>query len=532
VSSPSEAAADPAAADPAADPAVDTAAQAQVPWERLSVRSLAVRPAKDFVRVLPVLIGLVYAGSRGGGHDYWGLGIAALTMVTSIWRWFNTRYRVTADRVYVRRGLLNQKVLSVARDSVRSVDLSAHVIYRVLGVAEVKIGTGRNDRHEGENFRLDALAVADAEALRATLLATSATRTADVPAPEAEAPEHEIARLSPGWIRFAPMTLTGLVILGVLVGTVTQVTNESDVNLGSFGPVRRLTHAFAALSAARQIGEGAGIVLLSLVVVSVLGYIAVFWNFRLTRQTGDILRVTRGLLSTRATTIDTRRLRGVEISEPLLLRAMGGARCIAITTGLRVGGGAERGGSLLLPPAPRAVAHRVAAEILDAPADLCRGPLIRHGRAARRRRYTRALISAAVIVAAAAVFTVLRHGSAWIWTSCLALFPLLALVAADRYRSLGHLLRDGRLVARTGSLVRRRSILSLDGVVGWDLRQSWFQRRQALATLTAATAAGRQRYRVQDLPMDQAVALALAADRELIAPFLTAAAPTGTEPGR
>lgn len=516
------------------------AAQDDVVWQRLSARSLAVRPAKDLIRVLPVLIGVLYANAHGGKHDFWGLGIAALTMVMSVWRWFNTRYRVTDDRVYVRRGLLNQKVLSVARESVRSVDLSAHVLYRLLGLSEVKIGTGRNDRREGENFRLDALAKADAVALRATLLATSAARpvaagnrasgdqAADASPSDglatptlAEPPETEIARLHSGWIRFAPLTMTGLVILGVLAGTISQTTNESNVDLGSIGPIRRLTHAFGALSLPSQIGEGAAAVLLCLVVVSVLGYIAVFWNFRLTRQIGGTLRVTRGLLSTRATTIDLRRLRGIEISEPLLLRAAGGARCIAITTGLRVGGGAERGGSLLLPPAPRPVAYRVAAEILEVSPELCAAPLVRHGSAARRRRYTRALTVAALLVAIVAGITVLLDGPALIWIACLVLLPVSALLAADRYKGLGHLLRDGRLITRSGSLVRRRSILSLDGVVGWEVHQSWFQRRSGLVTLTAATAAGRQRYAVPDVLGHEAVALALAANRDLIEPFLT-----------
>jgi putative membrane protein len=526
-------------ADPSAAVTADPP-DPEVHWERLNFRSLAVRPAKDLVRLLPVLVGLLYAGSRNGHHDYWGLGFAVFAMVASIWRWFTTRYRITDDRVYVRRGLLNQKVLSVARASVRSVDLSAHVLYRLLGLAEVKIGTGRNDKREGENFRLDALAVTDAEALRAMLLAAPVARAvATSDAADASSAvldvqdvqgvqnvqDVEIARLHPAWIRFAPLTLTGLVILGVLVGTILQASNEAHVNLGSVGPIHRFTHDFTALPLVQQVLEGALFVLLSLVVVSVLGYIAVFWNFRLTRQGGDTLRVTRGLLSTRATTIDMQRLRGIEISEPLLLRAAGGARCIAITTGLRVGGGAERGGSVLLPPAPRAIADAVAGEVLgvsgELSEELCAGPLVEHGRAARRRRYTRALAGAALIVVAVAVLCWVQNGSVWIWLSFLALLPLAGLLAADRYRGLGHLLSGGRLVASTGSLVRRRSILATEGIVGWQIRQSWFQRRQGLVTLTAATAAGRQRYEVHDLPTADALALALAANQDLIAPFLT-----------
>ena len=55
--------------------------------------------------------------------------------------------------------------------------------------------------------------------------------------------------------------------------------------------------------------------------------------------------------------------------------------------------------------------------------------------------------------------------------------PLACLLAVDRYRSLGHAVVAGWLVFRQGSLVRRRCVLEVDGVIGWTLRQSFFQRR-------------------------------------------------------
>jgi putative membrane protein len=250
--------------------------------------------------------------------------------------------------------------------------------------------------------------------------------------------------------------------------------------------------------------------------------------------------VSRGLLSTRVTTIDTRRLRGAELSEPLLLRTVGGARCIAITTGLRVGHGAEHGGSLLLPPAPRLVARQVASAVLatmpapgtgEEPGDAgelaatreaVTADLVAHGPAARRRRYVRALACACVVIAVAAITWAAGGLPAWGVLVTLVLLPLAAALAADRYRSLGHLLTGGWLVTRTGSLVRRRSVLSTDGIIGWRIHQSWFQRRLGLVSLAATTAAGRQHYVAHDIPAAQALALATAATTDLLTPFLTA----------
>jgi putative membrane protein len=557
-------------------------------WLWLSPRSLVVRPVMDLIRLLPFLLGLLYLRSRGGSANYWGAAFAAFAIVTSTVRWLTTRYRITDERIYVRRGLLSQKVLSVARDSVRTVDLTAHVLYRILGLRRVAIGTGRNDRREGESFRLDALTLARAEELRTLLLAVPAPAGTALPGhggvalrgtaaggagpgsqgPGSQGPgdaagdvaagdrlardggagrapgdtagdtagnargaagtgavvtgETEIVRLSLAWIRFAPLTLTGLVILGVAFGVVAQFNDAAHVNLAKIGPVHSLIARFSALPLGPRILTAALLVAFCLVVISTVGYIAVFWHFRVVRQDEGTLRVSRGLLSTRATTIDMRRLRGVEISEPLLLRAARGARCIAITTGLRVGRGAERGGSLLLPPAPRQVAREVAAEVLGVPVQLCTGPLVRHGPAARRRRYNRAVGGSALIVIAVTVLGQAAHLPAWTWLSWLILLPLAAVLAADRYRSLGHRLTAGRLVTSQGTLVRRRSILATEGIIGWRIHQSWFQRRQGLVTLTATTAAGRQHYEARDVPMAQALAVAAAATEDLVRPFLVA----------
>jgi putative membrane protein len=543
-------------------PGAAGAARAEPGWRWLSPRSLVVRPVTDLIRLLPVLAGVLLFGSSRGSGGYWGMAFAGLAIGASVVRYCTTRYRITSERVYLRSGLLSQKVVSVPRDRIRAVDLSAHVIYRVLGLRKVTVGTGRSDRRD-DSLHLDALTLADAEALRASLLArpaapapAAATADADsagaplltagaAPAPE---PERELARLAPGWVRFAPLTLTGLVIVGVVVGTTAQVVDAAHVDITAVGPVRQLFITFSRLTLGERILDVAAAILVALVLLSVAGYVALFWNFRLVAQAHQALRVSRGLLTTRTITIDTRRLRGAEISEPLLLRAAGGARCLAITTGLRVGHGAERGGSLLLPPAPRRAAAGVAAAVLhtavlarraDLPpasdaglpslAGLLTGDLVRHGPAARRRRYVRAVGGAALLAAAALGAWGAGVLSAGIALGSLALLPLAALLAADRYRSLGHRLDGGWLVTRTGSLVRRRSVLAADGIIGWRVRQSWFQRRQGLVSLSATTAAGRQEYVAHDIPAAAAVDLAARATPALISPF-RAGPPGGSGP--
>jgi putative membrane protein len=183
-----------------------------------------------------------------------------------------------------------------------------------------------------------------------------------------------------------------------------------------------------------------------------------------------------------------------------------------------VGRGAERGGSLLLPPAPRREARRVAAEVLGGAGPMTVA-LRAHGGRARRRRYLRALTLAAIVPVGLALLW-LAGWPAWAPLVGLLTLPAAVALAADRYRSLGHAIVGGYLVVRQGSVVRRRCALAREGIIGWHLRQSVFQRRSGLVTVIATTAAGRQRYTLPDVDVDASVPLVDGATPDLLTPFL------------
>jgi putative membrane protein len=497
---------------------VPTAPQVDGGWRRLDPRMLVVHPVREVARLLPVLIGAVFAGSSTGRGGLWGLVGAGIAVGLGLLRWFTTTYRVGGGQVQVRRGLLRRRVVSVSLDRVRTVDISASALHRVLGLVRVTLGTGLSDRKSNDALRLDGLSVLEAERLRDELLHRRGGEEAAV-----AAPDDVIAEMQPSWVRYGPFTLSGFLTVMVVLGFAWRIVSETHIDPRQVGPVNAASSELLALP--RWVDFLAALLLLMVVVAfaSTAGYVLAFWSFRLARSHDGALQVTRGLISTRATTIEERRLRGVEISEPLLLRLVRGARCIAIATGLRVGRGAERGGSLLLPPAPLQEARRVAAAVLHTP-EPGAVPLVRHGRSALRRRYTRVL--AIWVVPALFLGALARLGPLPLstWVVLVALLPAGAALANDRYRSLGHALAGRILVTRVGSLVRRRSMLSCDGIIGWNLRQSFFQRRAGLATLVATTAAGRQQYAVQDVPLDEAVDVANRALPELLAPFLLAPA--------
>jgi len=504
-----------------------TSDQPDAGWRRLSARMLLVHPIQELRRLIGVLLVLLVVGR--GDRNLWPYVGVAIVVIIGLVRWFTTSYRVTPTQVQVRRGLLRRSTLSVPRDRVRTVDLTSNLMHRLLGLSRLTIGTGLYDRKKDNDLRLDALTSSAAVRLRDELLherdrvdrraavtaPDAAEGIASVPLPE---PPRVIARLDPAWVRYAPFTLSGLLTIGVFVGFLANLVNQTHVNPAHVGAVRTTTDELAHLPVIGAVLVVLAIVVVVVAVLSAGGYLLAFWNFELSRQ-GGTLHIARGLLTTRATTIEERRLRGAEISEPILLRGVRGARAMAITTGLRVGRGAERGGSVLLPAAPAIAVDAVTAAVMGTPHPPA-VTLSRHGARARRRRFSRALIVTGLL---AAVLVVLWQFANWPIGFPIAGVVLVGLaipVAADRYRNLGHALIDGFLVTRSGSLVRRRYMLATAGIIGWNERMSFFQRRAGLVTLVATTAAGRQHYDVIDLAQADAIALADASTPGLLTPFL------------
>ncbi|MFJ3583757.1 PH domain-containing protein [Streptomyces sp. NPDC090127] len=442
-------------------------------------------------------------------------------------RWRRTRYRVGAERsergappaegsgrVELHTGLLLVKRRSLARERIRSVDLTANPLQRLLGLVKVRIGTGEHHGAGESTLELDPVARAEGERLRRALLDRAPAATEDT--------HHDgtLAELDPRWIRYAPVSFVAVVFGGAAAGAVMQVSEW-------FGAQREVIDwigdRFQDSSVLSMILV---LTALALVVgtVGALGlWVEMWWNYRLEREPGGTLRVRRGLFTARSISIEERRLRGVELVEPLGVRMCRAARVDAVATGIAEGEEDEHADhKTLLPAAPRAVADRVAAQVLRQAEPPTGAPLTAHPRAARARRLRWALGSVLAPVAVLVLLgLLLTPVLLYVAAGCAAILGPLAVVAArDAYRNLGHGVSGGYLVARSGTVRRTTVALERGGVIGWTVKQSYFQRRAGLLTLTATTAAGAGAYDVHDAGQSEGLTFAADAVPDLLAPFL------------
>ncbi|MHA3702374.1 PH domain-containing protein [Jatrophihabitans sp. YIM 134969] len=482
---------------------VDGALPSDVPWRRLDQRMLLVAPFQELGRWAIPLVVILFTGFGDPIRTaITGAGAVAL-IGWGVVRYLTTTYRVTPEQVQIRRGVINRSTSVAPRDRVRSVDVTAPFLHRLLGLGKLVIGTGKVDTRRNRDLVLDGLSVADAERLRGELLHRAPTAPGEVSLDKvAAASEVELVRLRQRWLLYAPFTLSGAITGLVVVGAGSRLFNEARIDPTRFALTREAIRSLQRAPLWLDVVQIAAAVVIAVSLLSIAGYVLAFHRFRLTRRSDGTLHVSRGLITRRETTLEHKRVRGVELSEPVLLRAVGGARLVAVAVGLRENRGNERTASLLVPPSPRRIDLAVGADIVDDPTALD-GELVGHGRTAVRRRFTRAVLPALTVVVVVSVLA--AFGVLPLWTQWVAPLLLVAavLLAADRARSLGHRIGGRLVVTRHGSLVRRRQVVAADGVIGAVVRSSPFQRRAGVATLHLTTAAGRQAYPFTDLETER-----------------------------
>ncbi|MEJ2871605.1 PH domain-containing protein [Actinomycetospora sp. OC33-EN08] len=516
-------------------------------WRRLDRRTL-VASAVLAVGACAAAGVPTLAGMRSA--DRFSFGVAAVLVAVGVFvivglavaaewvRLARTRFRVGPERVEVHSGILVRTRKGLARERVRTVEVTADPVLRLLGLASVRIGTGQKTSVTDQPLELRALRRPDAEALRRVLLDREGTirpphpgeGSPDEAGEGGSSPrgEETLAVLDPSWIRFAPISVLtptlGLAAFGVLLQGADWIGLQQTV-----------------IDDAADVAIALGLVItlvLGLVVVVVVGTVAslaVFveswWGYRLTREPGiaatGSLHVRRGLLTRRSTTLEENRLRGVAVVEPPGVALVGAARVDAVATGLSAAGEQRSDPRGLLPVAPRAVANRVVAEVLREPTAPTEAVELRaHPVAARGRRIRWASAICLVPAVVLGVVAVLAGSIAFaVLATVAAVVGLAAGIGLGRlaYRNLGHGLVGNHLVTRHGAPGRRTVALRRDGVLTWTLTQSPFQRRAGLVTLWFTTAAGDGRYGVYDVGVDEAVAFATETLGDRFTPFLSAA---------
>ena len=434
--------------------------------------------------------------------------LAGLALLVAEWRRFT--YRIAGGRLVIERGVFRHTTRVIPLDRIRGVDLQAPSLHRALGLVQVEVEAAAGGSSAAE-LTLAAVSAAEGERLRHVLLSQRRQASdAESDAPPARVLYRATPRLLvAGGLTSGRHILAPLAVIGVIV-------NFADDLPGGLG--ERLLGSVADRAPTDVLGIAvlvAAVVLLALVLAAA-GSLLTDWNFEL-KDEGDRLVAQRGLLTRRAVAIDRARVRGLDLLDSPLRRPFGLVGVRAIAGGIQ---GGRSGRAALAPVIARDAGHELV-RALDPLIDPY-APLERHPRAARTRRFVRALAAPLAFVPIAVVLQ-------WWWVTAALLLLVVAAVplARDRYLQLGHLFDGRRLTVRSGSLQRRRAALDSTAVVSYLVRQSPMQARAGLCSVVLRVGQGAGSRRVLDCSEEQAAKLLAQLDAPLFSPFTESSSAPG-----
>lgn len=432
----------------------------------------AVLSALDDVRnALFSLVVLVVLGSRSGNLGtiaaIAGVGGATLAVAVGYARWRAESYAIVDGAIRHRSGVISPDETVVPLARVHSIDVAQGPVQRLFGVNELHVQTAGG----GEKGEIVLRAVSPEE--------TARLRAA------AGLPEPKVADL-PTW-RLSARGLIGVGLTAPQLGMLVPLVG------GAFAIGDDLIGQGTRDSLADQLPtETGGILLLVVAVVfaawllSFAGSLVAFAGFSVVRD-GDQLRIHRGFLQRRATSVPLRRVHALLVAEGPLRRPFGLCSVRLETAGYGKDPAAAR---TLFPLIPLADLDARLATFVPALAGSASTPAdadaaFERPPARSLRRYT---------VPGTLTVLVLTVVATLVWTVAWPAIPLLtALTALDgyaRYRNAGWRLQGDRLLLRRGSLTRRTLVARPSRLQDHSLVQTKFQREAELADLSITVASG------------------------------------------
>lgn len=460
---------------------------APAPELKLHPAAIAVA-AVDALRenVLPLVV-LAGVAVLGGGVTLeslvrltaYALLAAGIAAAVGYARWASTRYWLDEDAVHLRRGILQRQQAAVPVERISSIDTVQGPVHRLFSVIELQVHAAGGGQEP--EIRLLALSADAAREVR-----RHAAHQGPGAAGEAAGPV-PVRRLSRKALLVAALTSGQITVLLPVLAALSQSLDDvlgrdgGDL-LERYLPPESLAHALIALA----------VLLGAAWALSIAGTIVAFSGFSVARQ-GDRIRITRGFVQRRVSSIPVARVQAIRVVEGVLRQPFG-------LLSLRVesaGYANERSVNTTLFPL---LSRAELAAFLDSVTPELSTPTGPLERPPSRARWLYVGPVTAGAVAGAIPLAVLTSPAA------LALVPLAAALGVVRQRAAGWRLADGFLVARSRRLARTTIIAAGLRLPERTFAQGPLARRLGLATLAFALAS-RTRWEVAHIEASRVRAL-------------------------
>jgi len=338
----------PVAESPPAPPATE-------PLRRLHPLTPLLR---GFRFVVVLVVAISWQGYQNLGTTHWAEAvgaIAVLVLIATLISYLLTGYYVVGRELRVREGLLVRRTRAIPLERVQSIELVQPAVARLFGLAELRLEVVGGSRTEAP---LAYLRLAEATALRARLLDLARPRgqgvaaqpgtdrtdaIIDTPAEPVAPPEQVVHVVANRDLVFSQLLRPQWWLVPVGVGgTIWESLISADHAIGWIGIASTVTAVLGVVSAPVRV-------------------LLADWRFTLSTA-ADGLRIRRGLLETRSSTVPPGRIQSVVVEWPLLWRAAHWVRVQLHVAGVHDDRQQQRAG--LLPVGTAEEAEHVLAQAL------------------------------------------------------------------------------------------------------------------------------------------------------------------------
>ena len=458
----------------------------------ISVLFFIVKTVKDMIYPLAAFVLSTALRDDANPLWIWG-GIALFTgvvIVLGALSWYRYVYRLEANAMLVEHGLIIRKKLSIPRDRVQSVDMSAGIVQRLFGVRKLGIETAGSRKPE---VVLNAVSRYEAERIRAAMVKDASDAGIPFPgvpdvigagegrlgasagAADEPAADRPLYRVPTGRILLYSATSGRIFLSLAIIAALYSQFEDWIRNLGLFDPDAWKTVMPADARGWVWFAAAACIViwLLGTVVIMVKEY-----GFTIERQGGKLL-IRRGLLERKQFSVALERIQAVQVTQNALRRMFGCASVNLVTFASIKNDGQIH--SLLCPLIP----VRDIPELLDAfvPEAVWPKNFERPGREAMAGYIAFPLAVAAIAAVPGLIWIPGGYG----WT-VLALPAAALLHGALRFRHAGWRLGDDGIVVRNGGFGVQIAFIPRRRIQWLRTKVSPLQARRKLATLQVVTA--------------------------------------------
>lgn len=274
--------------------------------------------------IVPLVAAFFFGGDRNELWPLVGVGVLALY---SVWDYATYRYRITADSLVVRSGVLHRSLREIPFARIHNVALHQSLLHRAFGVAEVRLESAGGDKPEAQ---MRVLRLADAMDLEALVRrrAASAAAGADDGALAVDVPAHAEVLLALPFgevLRLGLVSNRGMIVVGGAVAAASQFRPRLLPNLfedwgqALFGYAS--SHAFGQAQYALAITTLVVLAVFALRLLSIVLALVQYHGFRL-EEADRRLTVERGLLTRLRTSAPRRRIQAWTLREGVIHRLL------------------------------------------------------------------------------------------------------------------------------------------------------------------------------------------------------------------